>query len=92
MYQFIISSLLGIELQKDKLIFKPCFPASWPSVSIKYKYGKSTYHITIFQHSANEKPAWESEQKQAPGNVVQLVDDGLEHKVEVHTMVGQLVK
>ena len=92
MYQFIISSLLGIELQKDKLIFKPCFPATWPSVSIKYRYGKSTYHFTIFQHSANEKPVWESEQKQAAGNVVQLVDDGLEHKVEVHTMVNQLVK
>jgi len=80
MYQFIISSLLGMELQKDKLIFKPCFPAEWPSVSITYKYGRSTYHITVFQHEAKEKGAEE-------GHIVHLVDDGLEHTLNVHTIL-----
>jgi cellobiose phosphorylase len=80
MYQFIISSLLGMELQKDKLIFKPCFPIEWPSVSITYKYGKSTYHITVFQHDEKKEGA-------EAGNIVHLVDDGLEHTVEMHTSV-----
>jgi cellobiose phosphorylase len=92
MYQFIISSLLGIELRKDKLIFKPCFPVEWSSVSLIYKYGKSTYHFTIFQHNGNEEQDWKSEQKETAENVVQLVDDGNEHRVEVHMMVNQLVE
>jgi cyclic beta-1,2-glucan synthetase len=77
MYQFIISSLLGMELQKDMLVFKPCFPVEWPSVSIAYKYGKSTYHITVFQHDAKEESV-------EAGNIVHLIDDGMEHNVEVH--------
>jgi cellobiose phosphorylase len=85
MYQFIVSSLLGMELQKDKLIFKPCFPVEWPSVSIAYKYGKSTYYITVFQQDAKEKSL---ETK----DIVHLIDDGLEHTVEVHAILNQQTK
>jgi cyclic beta-1,2-glucan synthetase len=91
MYQFIITSLLGMELQKDKLVFKPCFPMEWPSVYIRYKYGRSTYHLTIFQHDVNERDALGAEKASAK-NVVQLVDDAHEHTLEVHTMVNQLIK
>jgi len=89
MYQFIISSLLGMELQKDKLIFKPCFPLSWPSVSITYKYGKSTYCITVFQDDANVELDGKSKLTNGTGNVVQLVDDGLKHAIEVHTILNR---
>ena len=89
MYQFIISSLLGMELQKDKLIFKPCFPLSWPSVSITYKYGKSTYCITVFQDDANVELDAKSKLTNGTGNVVQLVDDGLKHAIEVHTILNR---
>jgi cyclic beta-1,2-glucan synthetase len=89
MYQFIIGSLLGLELQKDKLVFKPCFPADWPSVTITYQYGKSTYHITIFQHEANTESVWKGEINERTGNVVQLIDDGLEHRIEIHTISNQ---
>jgi cyclic beta-1,2-glucan synthetase len=89
MYQFIISSLLGIELQKDKLIFNPCFPTEWPSVSLNYRYGTSTYHLTIFQHDAKEELISGSRQDSV-ANVVQLVDDGQQHTVEVHTIINRL--
>jgi cellobiose phosphorylase len=89
MYQFIIGSLLGMEMQKDQLKFKPCFPSDWPSVSITYKYGKSTYHITVFQHDANGETVRKSELSEGTGNVVQLVDDGLEHTIKVHTIFNQ---
>jgi cellobiose phosphorylase len=84
MYQFIISSLLGIELKKDRLQFNPCFPSDWPSIKIQYKYGKSTYHIIVYQLKANEGSWWKSEAGEGQGNAIQLKDDGLEHKVEVH--------
>jgi cyclic beta-1,2-glucan glucanotransferase len=92
MYQFIISSLLGMELQKDKLIFKPCFPPGWPSVSITYKYGKSTYCITVFQHDANGELDDKSKLGKETGNVVPLVDDGLKHTIEVHTILNQFTR
>ena len=87
MYQFITGSLLGMELHKDQLIFKPCFPVDWPSVSITYHYGRSTYHLTIFQHGLNERYIPDHEGENVSGNKVQLVDDGMEHKIEVHTMI-----
>ena len=83
MYQFIIGSLLGMELQKDVLRFKPCFPMDWPSVSIVYNYGMSTYRITIFQLNTNKESWWKQDETQGKGNTIQLIDDGLEHKVEV---------
>ena len=84
MYQFIIGSLLGIELKKDQLQFNPCFPSEWPSVKIQYKYGISTYHITVYQLKANEESWWKSETGEGKGNAIQLIDDGIEHRFEVH--------
>jgi cellobiose phosphorylase len=83
MYQFITNSLLGMELRNDKLVFNPCFPMAWPSVSITYKYGRSTYHITVFQRDTKRDMGGQNEQ--ITSNIVQLVDDGLEHIVEVHS-------
>ncbi|HEY0432278.1 MAG TPA: hypothetical protein VGC95_00315, partial [Chitinophagaceae bacterium] len=85
MYQFIISSLLGMELRKDRLIFKPCFPISWPSVTIRYKYGRSIYTLIVFQHAQGHES---DSKKEVSGNIVQLVDDGLEHTIEVHVTTG----
>ncbi|SFD59497.1 Cellobiose phosphorylase [Chitinophaga sp. CF118] len=76
MYQFIISSLLGMELQADHLYFKPCFPLSWPSVTIAYHYGTSVYNITVFQ-VANGNPK----------TMIKLVDDGLEHDIDVYVSI-----
>jgi len=84
MYQFIIGFFLGIELQKDVLRFKPCFPMNWPSVSIVYTYGASTFRISVFQLNTNEECWWKHDGTQGKGNTIQLIDDGLEHKVEIY--------
>jgi cellobiose phosphorylase len=89
MYQFIIGSLLGIELHNNQLICKPCFPTEWPSVSISYRYGKSTYHITVFQHQTNEASWWKDESGQGKGNVIELRDDQREHRIELHVQYGK---
>ncbi len=73
MYQFIMSSLVGIELKKDQLLFNPCFPSEWPSIKIQYKYGKSTYHIIVYQLKANEESWWKSEAGEGKGNAIQLM-------------------
>ena len=87
MYQFILGSLLGVELQNDKLIFKPCFPLEWPSVSVFYHYGKSVYKITVFQVTDKPGSAWKMENKEGKGNVLQLIDDETEHWAEMYIQV-----
>jgi cyclic beta-1,2-glucan synthetase len=87
MYQFIIGSLLGMELEKDQLKFNPCFPLDWPSVSIAYRYGKSTYRITVFQINNNEESWWKIGNKEGKGNAIPLINDEQEHEVEVHIQI-----
>jgi cellobiose phosphorylase len=84
MYQFIIGSLLGLELQKNQLKFKPCFPLDWPSVSIRYKHGRSNYQVTVFQQDTGEASWWRDGSDKRNGNIIELVDDGHEHIIEVH--------
>lgn len=84
MYQFIMSSLVGLELKKDRLQFNPCFPSEWPSIKIQYKYGSSTYHIIVYQLKGNEDSWWKSETSEGKGNAIQLIDDSGEHRFEVH--------
>ena len=48
-YRLIMESLLGLRLEVDKLIFKPCLPAEWESFKMHYRYYSTFYHITISQ-------------------------------------------
>jgi len=84
MYQFIIGSLLGMELKIDVLQFTPCFPLDWPFVTIHYQYGNSLYTITVYQSKDGSDSWWKMGDSQGKGNVVHLIDDGQEHQVEVH--------
>ena len=87
MYQFIIGSLLGIELQADSLKFKPCFPLDWPSVSIVYRYKTSVFRITVFQEQGQEGSWWKLDGTEGKGDMLPLTDDGKEHEVEMHVGV-----
>jgi cyclic beta-1,2-glucan synthetase len=96
MYQFITGSLLGMELRRGQLYFKPCFPSGWPSVGVVYRYGAAVYRITVFQEKA--AGAWwisdggrgdmeRGNMERGEGSGICLVDDGKEHVVEVHVGV-----
>ena len=87
MYQFIIGSMLGLELQKDQLRFKPCFPLEWPSVSIRYQFGKSAYKITVFQVTENVDSYWKMDNLQGKGDTLQLADDGRDHEAEMYVRI-----
>ena len=88
MYQFILSSLLGMELQTDCLRFKPCFPLEWPSVSIRYRFGSATYNITVFQHQNSGHSWWMVDGGEGEGAEIALTDDGMEHVGEMHIAIA----
>ena len=73
---------VGLEKRNRLLTFRPCFPPDWPSISLVYRYGKSEYHITIFQIRDNS--VWKMDGQQGDGNAIQLIDDGQRHHAEVY--------
>jgi len=85
MYRLIVESLLGLRLDFDKLSFSPCLPDDWKSFRLHYRYRETFYHIMVTQ--AN--PCGEVVSLTVDGMVhnngsLHLVDDGVEHFVEVN--------
>ena len=84
MYRLITESLLGLRLEVDKLYFVPCLPAAWPSLTIRYRFRKTTYRIAIRNSGSGtvvHKVLLDGHERS--DHVVSLVDDNHEHTVEV---------
>jgi cyclic beta-1,2-glucan synthetase len=47
MYRLTVETLLGLQLQADRLCIAPCIPDHWPSYKIHYRYRDTFYHINI---------------------------------------------
>jgi cyclic beta-1,2-glucan synthetase len=88
MYRLIVESLLGLQLEVDKLRFAPCLPADWKTFKLHYRYRETVYHIVVLQAVAAKAgmtvtvDGIERDDKAIP-----LVDDRQEHWVEVRTLV-----
>jgi len=86
LYRLIVESLLGLTREGDRLRITPCLPAHWASYSITYRFGATTYHLDIRQQvSVVDAAAIEISVDGKPqvGTSFALVDDHLEHQVEV---------
>jgi cellobiose phosphorylase len=91
MYRLIIESLLGMRLEVDRLVLRPCLPPHWPSFTIHYRYRETMYHVLVVQHTAPQDAGADVtvrvdgvDQRDA---FVPLVDDRREHHVEVRVPV-----
>ena len=80
MYQLITESFIGLKKEADRLHFKPCLPAEWPSVQIIYTYNKTIYTIKI---KGGGNTSAKIKVDGVENDYVQLVDDGIPHEVEV---------
>jgi cellobiose phosphorylase len=84
MYRLILESLLGLKREADRLRFQPCLPREWASISIDYRYGATTYRILMRQTEPEATAlAVTVDGIGQPDAAVSLVDDGVEHHVEV---------
>ncbi len=83
MYQLIIESFLGLRTQGDKLRFAPCIPAEWSSFKVHYRHRGTMYHITIHQKNIAGELTVSVDGLNQEDNAVSLVDDAVEHFVEV---------
>jgi cellobiose phosphorylase len=85
MYRLLIETLLGANLEGDRLRLAPRLPKAWPSLKIHYRYRNTVYHITINRLTAGN--GMESrlivDGQERPGDTFQLLDDRKDHFVEL---------
>jgi cellobiose phosphorylase len=85
MYRLITESLLGLQLDVDKLRFDPRLPGDWESFKLHYRYRETFYHIH-FHGSAQRRLVTKVvvDGAEKPDLAVPLVDDRNDHHVDVH--------
>ncbi len=85
MYRLLIETLLGANLEGEKLRLTPRLPKTWPSYKIHYRYRKTVYHITIARSAADpHAEGWLFlDGQQIAGTTIPLHDDQREHAVEL---------
>jgi cellobiose phosphorylase len=86
MYRLIVESLLGLKLEADKLRVIPCLPVDWQSFKLHYRFRETLYQITVLQvHGANDAITVTVDGVEQQEDSIPLVDDRLQHAVEVRT-------
>jgi cyclic beta-1,2-glucan synthetase len=80
MYRLIVESLLGLDLQGEKVVLTPQLPSGWVGFRLHYRHRSATYVITV---TAAQENGLVVDGTPRDGNVVDLVDDGREHAVEL---------
>jgi len=84
MYRLITESLLGVNLEVDKLHLKPKLPTAWKEFRIHYRYRETFYHITI-RAGGPEGPAYRLslDGSELTDDFITLVDDRQNHNVDL---------
>jgi cellobiose phosphorylase len=85
MYRLLIETLLGVNLEGDRLRLAPRLPKSWPSFKIHYRYRQTVYHITIARLATDSVGAslLSLDGQEIFGETIPLLDDRCEHMVEL---------
>ena len=90
MYQLIVESFLGLRKKGDELRFVPCIPVGWESFKVHYRYQNTMYHISVQQESFAGKMTVTVDDVVQEDTVVVLIDDWLEHNIEVVVFTNSL--
>jgi cellobiose phosphorylase len=88
MYRLVVESLLGLELEVDRLRFAPCLPSEWNEFSLRYRYRETYYHIVVRRSGVEGGEELDAasitvDGVAQEGPFVLLADDRQEHRVEV---------
>ncbi len=84
MLRCILESLLGLQVEADRLRITPCLPAHWSAFQLNYRYGATLYRIQVLQTSGPDpdaEPALTLDGVPLAGSALPLTDDGGEHAV-----------
>jgi cyclic beta-1,2-glucan synthetase len=84
-YRAALEGILGFAKRGDRLSITPCIPASWEEVTIEYRFGRTTYTITILNPDGVSTGARLVEVDGVPiaDGEIELRDDGRNRVVRV---------
>lgn len=87
MYRVGLETILGFTKIGDTLRIEPRVPAAWASYTIRYRFGGSTYDITVRDPHAVQRLGGRVciDGSLAADGIIPLVDDGGRHVVVVDT-------
>ncbi|MFL6676418.1 MAG: GH36-type glycosyl hydrolase domain-containing protein [Massilia sp.] len=80
LYRLIVESLLGVRRLGERLVLAPNLPAEWDNFRLHYRFRSAVYAITV---RAAHSDALVVDGRRQQGNVIDLVDDGATHLVEL---------
>jgi cellobiose phosphorylase len=85
MYRLLIETLLGANLEGDRLRLLPRMPLAWTTFKLHYRYRNTHYHITISRISSSppQRVSLSLDGEEQPGGTFPLSDDNREHSVEM---------
>ena len=80
-----INVINGFQKNGDTIVMDPCIPKKWTEYSINYLYLDTPYEIVVQNPEGVNKGVKKLviDKKESKGNVINLVNDGKTHKVEV---------
>jgi cellobiose phosphorylase len=89
MYRLIVESILGLQLNADKLHIEPCIPAHWASFKMNYRYRETVYYITVSQtQAAGSVTLLTVDNIERHDLTIPLVDDRQKHEVDLRICVA----
>ncbi|MHB1071964.1 MAG: GH36-type glycosyl hydrolase domain-containing protein [Gemmatimonadaceae bacterium] len=85
MYRIALETILGFTRRGDLLRFEPRVPRDWPGYAITYRYGATSFHVTVTLDDAGGTARIVLDGRPVDGDALTLVDDGVPHQVQVRT-------
>ena len=85
MYRLLIETLLGVNLEGDRLRIAPRMPKAWAGFKVHYRYRQTVYHIAVVRQTGDSAEAslLRVDGREVPGSTFALLDDRVEHAVEM---------
>lgn len=83
MYRLVLESVLGLNLQVDRLSIQPCLPTAWPKVMVRYRFKETVYILKYRQIEAGNQVFVTVDGVLQDGNAIMLKNDAQEHSVEI---------
>jgi cellobiose phosphorylase len=80
-----METLMGLNLEGDRLRLSPSLPTRWDTYTIHYRYRRTTYHITVTRVVADSAASGTVVLDGDPieGSAIPLRDDQREHSVAI---------
>jgi cyclic beta-1,2-glucan synthetase len=85
MYRAGLESILGLKRHGTSFELDPCIPAAWPEYSIFWRFGRTSYEISVSnpEHRCRGIATAELDGIPVDCAAIPLVDDGATHRVRV---------